>query len=91
MSTLVWALLSGAVSYRVWRMVAHDTLFDDLRERLPQDGFWADLWSCPWCLGFWLNVAFAGVLVGVGSVDVWNGMIVVLAGSTVTGLIARGD
>lgn len=87
-----WALVSGLISHRVWRMASYDTIFDPIRKRvLPDPSWWADLVYCPWCLGWWLNVAVGLTLVLTGTLDPISAALVVLAGSTVTGVIGRGD
>lgn len=50
--SLIWVVLIGVASYRVWRLVGEDNITEPLRERLS--GVWLDLVSCPWCLGSWL-------------------------------------
>lgn len=91
-SVALLVALSGMVSHRIWRMAARDTIFDRPREAiLPQTGFFRDLVECPWCLGFWLNVAIAALLYVAADISFPSALIVAFAGSTVTGVIGRGD
>jgi hypothetical protein len=62
--------LLGLAGFRVWRLIAHDTIFDPIRERILRlegwtegepvpDGFrdrLAEFLVCAWCLGFWIAV-----------------------------------
>lgn len=53
---MVEALLIGVASYRLWRLLAVDTITEAPRDwvlvRLPQ---WVDdMTMCPWCAGSWL-------------------------------------
>lgn len=74
MTWLTLALLSLA-AFRVYRLIADDTILDRPRAwllRIPRD--WAagrpvprayrphlaDFITCPWCLGFWVAVAWWG-------------------------------
>lgn len=89
---LGWAGFIGLVSHRVWRMAAIDSIFDVPRSKImPNQGFWVDLLDCPWCLGFWLNVVGGIVLLATGTTTIVESGLVALAGSTVTGVIGRGD
>lgn len=70
----VWAfLLLALAAFRVYRLIAEDTILDWPRRRLLRlgnewmqegdhvpDEFrekWSLFITCPWCLGFWLSVA----------------------------------
>lgn len=84
--------LSGMVCHRIWRMVARDSIFEKPRERLFPEGTWRfDLIDCPWCLGWWLNVAFAAFMYVAADISFPSALIVALAGSTLTGALGRGD
>lgn len=49
------ALLIGATAYRVWRLIAVDSITSTPRLKLIKPGSWLDtLVSCPWCLGSWI-------------------------------------
>jgi hypothetical protein len=87
--------LSGMVCHRIWRMVARDSIFDKPRQALydhPRTPQWVeDLIDCPWCLGWWLNVAFAAFMYVAADISFPSALIVALAGSTLTGALGRGD
>lgn len=62
--------LLGLAAYRVWKLVAEDTILDKPRAWFVY-GFrkWRgngsaeyvkDFISCPWCLGFWVALAWWG-------------------------------
>lgn len=69
----VWtfALLATA-SYRLWRLLAEDTILDGPRRRVLrlvgwQEGQpapesyrakWGEFLTCPWCLGWWIALAW---------------------------------
>lgn len=70
------AVLLVAASYRLWRLLAEDTILERPRRwlvRLPQewkDGEaipdeykekWALFITCPWCAGFWISLALWGI------------------------------
>jgi hypothetical protein len=52
-------LLLGLASFRLWRLLAEDTLLDQPRARflraLPAGEFWL---TCPWCSGAWLSIGW---------------------------------
>lgn len=66
------ALLLALAAYRLWRLIAEDDVFDRPRRWLLRLGDWrdgqaappayrdrlAEFITCPWCLGFWLAVAW---------------------------------
>lgn len=49
------AVLLAAAAYRVWRLLAEDSILDRPRDLLPHRV--ADFVECPWCLGFWVSAA----------------------------------
>lgn len=65
-------LLLVAATYRVWRLVAFDTVTDGVRARVfpaskrPGGELvrrwqrWLEFLQCPWCAGFWLSLAAWG-------------------------------
>jgi hypothetical protein len=62
-SDLIWvSLLIGLASYRIWRLIAIDTITAPLRRPI-KPGSWVDqLVSCAWCLGFWITIAITFAL-----------------------------
>lgn len=58
------ALLLLAAAYRLWRLVAYDTITEGLRtsvlDRLDmkQHDRWSAFLFCPWCLGFWMTLGW---------------------------------
>ena len=67
-----WAfVLLAAAACRVWRLLSDDTILDKPRARLLDHldraynprlagRAWLDFVSCPWCLGFWVGLAWWG-------------------------------
>ena len=55
-----WALLALA-AFRVWRFLSQDEIIEPIQrrilERWPSEKF-ADFMDCPWCLGFWIALAW---------------------------------
>jgi hypothetical protein len=83
---------SGFVSHRLWRMVARDSIFERPREALFPEGTWRfDLIDCPWCLGWWLNVGYAALMYFAVDLSFPSAVIVAFVGSTITGVLGRGD
>jgi hypothetical protein len=58
--------VTGLIAYRIWRLIAVDSITKPLRERIEQRGFWWDWLSCPWCSGTWLAL---GVALGLSLID----------------------
>lgn len=69
------ALVLAAASFRIWRLIAVDTILERPRRhiaRLPQNwvegqpipknyrGGLAEFLLCPWCCGFWISLAIWG-------------------------------
>lgn len=60
-----FALLAGA-SFRVWKLLADDVIFDGLRDRVlllyeshpERASSILGFLNCAWCLGFWTSVAW---------------------------------
>lgn len=72
----VWEFaLLGAASYRLWRLLAEDTILDRPRRWALRLGSWqegdrapegyrakAGEWlACPWCAGWWIALAWWGL------------------------------
>lgn len=56
-----WAfVLLALAAFRVFRLVAEDTILDRPRDRLTHRlGEKSELFVvCPWCLGFWITVGW---------------------------------
>jgi hypothetical protein len=53
---VIVAVLIALTAYRLWRLVALDTVTERLRFRLLPEGTtrWVFV-TCPWCLGTWLT------------------------------------
>ena len=56
--------LAGA-AFRVWRLIAQDTILDEARDRLVKADSRSEyrqgldeFLRCPWCMGFWVSVAW---------------------------------
>lgn len=57
----VWGfVLLALAAYRMWKLLADDSILDRPRARaLRRVGDKGELFLiCPWCLGFWLSVAW---------------------------------
>lgn len=92
-SVFIQAVGAGVISYRIWRLLALDTILDGPRVwLLSQSPEWfVDFVRCSWCLGWWLNVAFAVVAYAFADASLPTALIIAFVGSTVTGVISRGD
>lgn len=91
-SLLGLCLFSGFFCHRLWRMFARDSIFEKPRMALFPEGTWRfDLIDCPWCLGWWLNVAFAAVAYAYLDISFPSAVLVAFVGSTITGVLGRGD
>ena len=96
---VVWAL-STLAAYRLWRLLALDTLppvaklrgrIIDAADRRGWDE-WADGIGCPWCLGFWCCVAVFVVVNVTYPYSPWPLLVVqIAAASTVVGIIGGSD
>lgn len=55
----VWAFsLLSLASWRLWKLLAEDTILDWPRARLVGNEYVSELVSCPWCLGAWVAVCW---------------------------------
>jgi hypothetical protein len=86
---LVWAVVIGLASYRLWRLVAEDAITEGLRERLLEQTpeRTRELIECPWCLGSWL--AFAVTLAVDLVIGIPAPVLVGLAAAAVVGWVAE--
>jgi hypothetical protein len=91
---LAWTVVVGLAGFRLWRMVAVDTITAGPRNWLIVNDHRFAQWAaeglvCPWCAGWWTTgmvTAAASVVNGWGVITtglVW------LAASTVAGVAAR--
>jgi hypothetical protein len=57
--TLLWTLLIGVASYRIYRLIAEDSITEHYRDWvLVRSPAWVDaMVSCAWCLGSTLTFA----------------------------------
>lgn len=67
---IAWVLVLGLAAYRIWRLVALDSITQRLRESTIDEGpeWVGQLLYCPWCLGSWVAFAatwLADVVIGV--------------------------
>lgn len=87
---LVEVVVVGLAAYRLWRLLAVDSITARLRDRLnvhaiaPVRHFLAEMVACPWCLGTWCAVAvgLAAYFAGLTSETPW---LVVPAAAVVCG------
>jgi hypothetical protein len=57
---LVEIVVIALVAFRLWRLFALDTITQPLRDRLPDEGWLYEWWSCPWCATpYWAAIIYA--------------------------------
>lgn len=94
---LIASVLVGAVSYRVWRIFAVDSITERprswflARTSIPAVRWLMELVLCPYCLGFWVNGAVAAVVTVAYDYTALEFGLIWFAGSTVTGYLGRND
>lgn len=84
MTWLTWTLIVLA-SARTWRLLAVDSITEPGRKIVDRGPAWLQqMWVCPYCLGWW--IALAWTLSGWA----WGGMMwwQILAGSLAVNLVA---
>ena len=83
--TLVWSVLIGLASYRLWRLIAEDTITERAREwyYTHTPDVIEDLVSCPFCLGSWL--AFGVTWLTDATIGIQAPVLVALAAATLVG------
>ena len=91
MTVAGWLILIGALAtFRVTRLIVQDYLTETprkwLQAHLPEKLSY--LIGCPWCASFYVGAAVALTLVAWPDNRAINGVLIALAFSTVTGLIA---
>lgn len=84
---VIETVLIGLASYRLWRLIAVDTITEKPRDwvlvRLPQ---WVDdLVSCSWCAGSWL--AFGVTWLTDATIGLRMPILVGLAASVLVGVL----
>lgn len=92
------ALLVGVAGFRLWRIIARDTITEPLRaplvarsDRQPFTWF-LDLLLCPWCAGWWITgLGTLAVHAWVLPLNLAEGALVWLAASAVCGFLGRED
>ena len=96
-----WAtLLLALVSFRVFRLIAEDTILDRPRMWLlrfdsdgPKEGFrakWSEFITCPWCAGFWITgIVLGGYCVVYGWIGFFSFFVHWFAISAFVGLVEK--
>ena len=90
--------LISLAAFRTFRLIGYDTILDHLRDRhltrrhriRPEDGYRRDLdifLHCPWCLGFWVTLAWWGTWLAQPTLTEF--VAVPFALSAVVGLIGK--
>lgn len=87
-------LLLLSAAYRVWRLLAYDTILETPRtwvlDRIDptRNEKWSLFLLCPWCAGFWITgVALALYCIWYGWIGVLNFLVVWFAMSLGVGLL----
>jgi hypothetical protein len=88
--TLVQLVILGLAAWRGTRFFLEDTLFSPIRDRIwakypPESTKIGYLFTCPWCLGFWVSTILTLVFLFGGTI----GLVItlILAISAIVGLI----
>lgn len=81
-----WWLIVGFAVFRLWRLLAVDSLFASTRARLPSRQI--TFLTCAWCAGFWLAVAAYFVLREWGDIEWVQAVVIIFAVSGLIGLLA---
>lgn len=93
---LFYAILVGLGAFRLWRILAEDSITEPIRYRIYDRAsragwegrawnFVADLISCVWCIGFWYAGALSWLVADLEGYNPAEFAIVWLAGSTIAG------
>lgn len=82
---LAYVILIGAAAYRLWRLVAEDSITEAPREWVLErsPGWVEEMVACPWCLGSW--VAFGLTWLTDATIGVPAPVLVALAAAVVVG------
>jgi hypothetical protein len=99
LTAILYAVVTGLASYRVWRLVGHDEITEPWlwgplrRNPHPVSQFLDTLITCAWCLGFWINGAITTALWLWTPLFThwWEAAILTFAGSAVTGILGSRD
>jgi hypothetical protein len=51
-------LLLALAAWRIWRLLAYDTILDPIRTRLVRTEKQETFLQCPFCVGFWVALAW---------------------------------
>lgn len=52
-------LLLALAAWRIWRLLAHDTILDPVRQRIVRpESKQEEFLQCPFCAGFWVALAW---------------------------------
>lgn len=77
---------------RLTRLLNADTILDPVRIRLARrygpEATVLEFLGCPWCVGFWLSLAAAPVVVIALDLSWWWAVPLALACSQVTGMVS---
>ncbi len=90
-------LLAALATARLTRLVTADKIIEPLRARVeqrygsPEDSKFMYLITCDWCASFWIAVPVAVVTVLWGEYAVVQIVLLALAASQVTGMLAAKE
>ena len=79
--TLLDVVLLAGLTVRAVRLAVVDTIGDPVRAGFvaaagrvsPRTGLWAaDLWACPFCIGFWISAAVVASYLWAGGTLLWQ-------------------
>lgn len=82
-------ILMALAAYRLFRLVALDTITEPARKRFKPDGKMGLFISCPWCAGAWIS--FGTVAVTAQCANVPLPILQALAVSCVVGFLGGFD
>lgn len=83
LDTVLWSLVIGFASYRIWRLIGQDKISQLIRDGI--EGKYLELIECPWCLGTWIAFGVTGIVAAVVGLAV--PVLVALAAAVVTGIL----
>jgi hypothetical protein len=87
--TLLWTLLIGVASYRIYRLIAEDSITEHYRDWvLVRSPAWVDaMVSCAWCLGS--TTAFGVTWATDAAIGLQAPALVALAAAVVVGVMGE--